>query len=99
VFVVWRDAVAAVTVEAAITCSAATTTASGTELSRGASRKWAINGGTSTSRSNMRRRWAFHVTTSRSSVENPFIITNAQVAQHFRAEVDRVFAQLAQDFQ
>jgi hypothetical protein len=30
--------------------------------------------------------------------ENLFIITNAQVAQHLRAEVDRVFGQLAQEF-
>jgi phosphatidylserine/phosphatidylglycerophosphate/cardiolipin synthase-like enzyme len=30
--------------------------------------------------------------------ENLFIITNPQVAQHFRAEVDRVFTQLAQEF-
>jgi phosphatidylserine/phosphatidylglycerophosphate/cardiolipin synthase-like enzyme len=30
--------------------------------------------------------------------ENLFIITNAQVAQHFRAEVDRVFTHLARDF-
>jgi len=30
--------------------------------------------------------------------ENLFIITDPQVAQHFRAEVDRVFTNLAQDF-
>lgn len=30
--------------------------------------------------------------------ENLFIVRNAQVAQHFRAEVERVFSQLAADF-
>lgn len=30
--------------------------------------------------------------------ENLFMITNAQVAQHMRAEVERVFTQLAQEF-
>jgi phosphatidylserine/phosphatidylglycerophosphate/cardiolipin synthase-like enzyme len=30
--------------------------------------------------------------------ENLFIIRNAAVAQHFRAEIDRVFGQLAADF-